>query len=55
MFIPAPFTAAKKKVKTIQIFLAEEWINKLGYIQTMEDSSALKGVNSLFTQRPEKF
>ena len=29
MFIPAPFTVAKKKVKTIQIFLAEEWINRL--------------------------
>lgn len=36
MFIPAPFTAAKKKVKTIQIFLAEEWINKLWYIHKME-------------------
>ena len=33
MFIPAPFTVAKKKVKTIQIFLAEEWLNSGMFIK----------------------
>lgn len=54
MFIPAPFTAAKKKVKTIQIFLAEEWINKLVYSQNgiLLSHKKEKGTDTCYNMEP---